>query len=81
MMVRHSSYIGETQLQQIIAAVRTMEERAGHRAGTAGRETAWTSELLRRIVHGTNQSCLYCVVCFARKVGRGGHKGWPPVWT
>jgi hypothetical protein len=81
MMGRHSSCAGRTQLQQVIASVRMMWERVGHRAGTAGLETAWTSELLRRIVHGTGQSCLYCVVCFARKVGRGRHKGWPPVWT
>ena len=20
-------------------------------------------------------------LCFARKVGRGRHKGWPPIWT
>jgi hypothetical protein len=81
MMGRLSSCAGETQLQQAIAAVRTMWERVGHRAGTAGLETAWTSEFLRRIVHGTGQSYLYYVVCFARKVGRGHHKGWLPVRT
>src|SRR5919202_6032645 len=61
-MGRHSSCAGETQFQQVIAAVRTMWERVGHRAGSAGPEPAWTSELLRRMVHGTGQSCLYRVV-------------------
>ena len=42
--------------------MRTMGERVGHRAGTAGPVPAWTSEFLRRMAHGTGQSCLYRVV-------------------
>ena len=33
-----------------------------YRSGTAGLETAWTSEILCRIVHGTAQSRLSRVV-------------------
>jgi hypothetical protein len=62
MMWKHSSCAGGTQLQQVIAAVRRRWERVGHRAGTAGLETAWTSEFLRRMVHGIGQSGLYRVV-------------------
>jgi hypothetical protein len=53
MMCRSSSCAGETQLQHIIAAVRTLWERVQHRSGTAGLETARTSEILRRMMHGT----------------------------
>ena len=61
-MCRSSSCTGETQHQPIIAAVRTLWERVGHRSGTAGLETAWMSEILRRMIHGTGQSCLYRAV-------------------
>jgi len=62
MMWRHSSCAGETQLQQASAAVRTMWERVGHRSGTAGLETAWTSEILRRILHGRRFTVVDLVV-------------------
>jgi len=42
--------------------VRTLWERVGHRSGTAGLETAWTAEIVRRMMHGTGQSCLYRAV-------------------
>ena len=61
-MCRSSACAGETQLQHIIAAVRTRWERVEYRSGTAGLETAWTAELLRRIRYGTGQSCLYRAV-------------------
>jgi hypothetical protein len=61
-MCRSSACAGETQHQPIIAAVRTLWERVGHRSGTAGLETAWTAEILRRMIHGTSPSCLYRAV-------------------
>jgi hypothetical protein len=42
--------------------VRTLWERVGHRSGTGGLETAWTAEILRLMMHGTVQSCLYRTV-------------------
>ena len=42
--------------------MRTLWERVGHRSGTAGLETAWTAEIVRRMMHGTGQSCLYRAV-------------------
>ena len=61
-MCRSSSCAGETQHQPIIAAVRTLWERVGHRSGTAGLETVWTAEIVRRMIHGTGPSCLYRAV-------------------
>jgi hypothetical protein len=61
-MCRSSACAGETQHQPIIATVRTLWERVGHRSGTAGLGTAWTAELLLHMIHRTGQSCLYRAV-------------------